>query len=492
MTVHLVGAGPGDPGLLTVRGAELLARAEVVVHDRLSASRLLELAPTAEIISVGKEPGGESTAQEEINRLLVERGRRGQRVVRLKGGDPFVLARGGEEAAALAAAGVDFEVVPGVSSALAAPASAGVPLTMRGLATSFTVVTGHEDPWAATETDWEALSRLGRSGSTIVILMGVATRATIAERLLAGGLAPDTPVVAVRWATRPQQHTVRTRLDQLATTALEPPSVLVVGPVAALDLAWFERRPLFGRRVVVTRAPEQARVLSERLWDLGADVIEAPVLAITEPADGGAALRAAAAAMADYAWVVFASANAVDRFLPLLRDARALRSTLVAAIGPATEAALARFGVKADLLPEEAPTAEWMVASFPPGRGRVLLPRSSIGRDVLAHGLARKGWDVAAVDAYRTVVVEVDPAVADGADAITFASPSAVRAWPDPARVPPVVACIGPVTADAAVAAGMAVSVVAPDHTAEGLADALAAHLGPGRSGPPPTYAGPP
>src|SRR5207237_6966185 len=203
VTVYLVGAGPGDPGLLTVRGAEVLARADVVVYDRLSVSSLLDLAPpAAERISVGKAPGHPSMDQAGINGLLVERGRAGQDVVSLKAGDPFVFARGGEEATALLAAGVPFEIVPGVTSAIGVPAYAGVPVTYRGLSTSFTVVTGHEDPWAATETDWEAVARLG---GTIIVLMGVATRAAIAERLMAGGLARDTPVVAVRWGTRPEQ-----------------------------------------------------------------------------------------------------------------------------------------------------------------------------------------------------------------------------------------------------------------------------------------------
>src|SRR5438874_2837122 len=236
MTVYLVGAGPGDPGLLTVRGAEVLARADVVVHDRLSVASLLDLAPPgAERISVGKIPGRPSMAQADINALLVERGRAGQTVVRLKGGDPFVFARGGEEARALLDAGVPFEVVPGITSAVAVPAYAGVPVTYRGLSTSFTVVTGHEDPWAASETDWDAVARVG---GTIVILMGVATRAAIAERLMAGGLAADTPVAAVRWGTRPEQRAVRTTLGALGSVELEPPVTMVAGAVAALYLRW--------------------------------------------------------------------------------------------------------------------------------------------------------------------------------------------------------------------------------------------------------------
>src|SRR5437016_2854071 len=365
MTVYLVGAGPGDPGLLTVRGAEVLRRADVVVYDRLSVASLLDLAPPeAERISVGKTPGRPSMAQDDINALLVERGRAGQTVVRLKGGDPFVFARGGEEAHALLDADVPFEVVPGISSAVAVPAYAGVPVTHRGLSTSFTVVTGHEHPWAATETDWEAVARVG---GTIVILMGVATRAAIAERLMAGGMPASTPVAAVRWGTRPEQRAVRTTLGALGSVELEPPVTIVVGKVAELDLRWFENRPLFGRRIVVTRARQQASELVVRLRELGAETVELPVIEIHPPADGGAALVAA------------------------------------------------RRGEAAE------------------------------------------------------------------ADAITFTSSSTVTNWLGVAgldALPPVVACIGPVTAETARQAGLTVDVVADEHTIDGLVDALVSSLG--------------
>jgi uroporphyrin-III C-methyltransferase len=237
VTVYLVGAGPGDPGLLTVKGADVLARADVVVYDRLSVASLLDLAPAAaERISVGKAPRRPSMPQEDINALLVQRGRAGQTVVRLKGGDPFVFARGGEEAAALRAAGVPFEVVPGVTSAIGVPAYAGIPVTMRNVALSFTVVTGHEDPNGADAVDWEALARVG---GTIVILMGAARIGAIAARLRAGGLAPSTPVAAVHWGTHPQQEVVRTTLGAVGTVPVPAPSTIVVGAVAALDLSWF-------------------------------------------------------------------------------------------------------------------------------------------------------------------------------------------------------------------------------------------------------------
>jgi uroporphyrinogen III methyltransferase/synthase len=480
VTVFLVGAGPGDPGLLTVRGAEVLAAAVVVIYDRLSVSELLELAPAdAERISVGKTPRGPSVPQEEINALLVERGRAGSTVVRLKGGDPFVFARGGEEAQALAAAGIPFEVVPGVTSAVAVPAYAGIPVTHRGLSTSFTVVTGHEDPWAATETDWEAVARVG---GTIVILMGVATRGAIAERLQAGGLAPATPVAAITWGTRPQQRTVRTTLAELGRTDLESPATIVVGAVAGLTLDWFETRPLFGRRVVVTRARAQASEVTRRLRQLGADVVELPVIEIGDPADGGRALTEAARNVGGYEWVVFTSANAVDRVLAGGRDARTLGSTLIAAIGPGTAEALAAHHLVADLVP---PTfvAESLVSAFPEGTGRVLLPRAAVARDALPDGLAAKGWRVDVVEAYRTHPGTPSPsavAAARSADVVTFTSSSTVTNFLDVVGsdgLPPVVACIGPITARTAEQHGLHVDVVAEVHTIDGLVGALVAAL---------------
>ncbi|MBW3574137.1 MAG: uroporphyrinogen-III C-methyltransferase [Actinobacteria bacterium] len=484
MTVYLVGAGPGDPGLLTVRGAEVLARADVVVHDRLSVASLLELAPpAAERISVGKTPRGPSTPQDEINALLVDRGRAGLEVVRLKGGDPFVFARGAEEAAALAAAGVAFEVVPGVTSAVAVPAYGGVPLTARGLATSFTVVTGHGDGLGATATDWEAVAGVG---GTIVVLMGVATRGEIADRLLAGGLAASTPVAAVRWGTRPEQHTVRTTLGGLAEADLESPAVIVIGEVAGLDLAWYERLPLFGRSVVVTRPRHQAGALVERLQRMGAGTVELPTIEIVDPADGGAALRAAAAVVGSYDWVTFTSANAVARFLPLLRDARAFGAAKVAAIGPGTAQALAEARVVADLVPERF-VGEGLLKAFPPPHpgGRVLLPRAAVARDILPEGLRGAGWEVDVVEAYRTRPTRPAPealAAAGAADAVTFTSSSSVAGYLEVAglaAVPPVVASIGPVTSATARNLGLTVAAEADVHTLDGLVDALVRALPP-------------
>jgi uroporphyrinogen III methyltransferase/synthase len=478
MPVALVGAGPGDPGLLTVRGAELLATAEIVLYDSLAEVSLLDLAPpTAQRRFVGKRPGA-PMPQEEINALLVSHARAGRRVVRLKGGDPFVFGRGGEEAEALAAAGLAFEVVPGVTSAVAVPAYAGIPVTHRGLATSFTVVTGHSRHAVDTETNWEALAR---AGGTIVVLMGVAHRASIAERLQRGGLSGDTPVAAVHWGTRPGQRTVRTTLSALEQTELEPPAVIVIGAVAGLDLSWYESRPLFGRRIVVTRAREQAADTSARLRELGADVVEVPVIAIADPADGGAGLRDAVRRLATFDWVVFTSANAVERTLALVRDARSFGGACVAAVGSRTAEALARRGVVADLVPDRF-VAEGLLEVWPSGQGSVLIPRAAVARDVLPEGLRARGWDVEVVDAYRTVAVapsERELAAVGGADAVMFSSSSTVTnflAVSD--RVPPVVACIGPVTARAAEAAGLHVDVIADESTVESLVAALARRLG--------------
>ena len=484
MTVYLVGAGPGDPGLLTVRGAEVLARADVVVYDRLSVASLLELAPAAaERISVGKRPGHAELSQEQINDLLVERGLAGQVVVRLKGGDPFVFARGGEEAAALMDAGVAFEIVPGVTSAIAVPAYAGIPVTLRHSSTSFTVVTGHEDPSVGGlegSVDWEAVAKVG---GTIVVLMGVATIGQIAARLIAGGRSPETPVAAITWGTRPEQRTVRATLATIADEPLAAPATIVIGEVAAQHLDWFEHRPLFGCRVVVTRAREQASMLSERLREQGASVVEVPVIEVTDPLDGGAALRAAAKRVRDYDWLVLTSANGATRFLDQLRDARDLGGVRVAAIGPGTADVLRARNVQADLVPEEF-VAESLLDAFPDPQpadgGTVLLAGAEVARAVLPDGLRAKGWTVDEVDAYRTVAgTPTDDALAriDEADVVTFTSSSTVEnflAAVGPDRVPARVACIGPVTAATAREHGLHVDVEAAVHTIDGLVAALA------------------
>jgi uroporphyrinogen III methyltransferase/synthase len=484
VTVYLVGAGPGDPDLLTVRAQDLLGRADVVVYDRLSVEALLELAPpTAERISVGKAPGRVTMPQADINALLVERGRTGATVVRLKGGDPFVFARGGEEAAALAQAGVAFEVVPGITSAIAVPAYAGIPVTLRHSSTSFTVVTGHEDPSAGDDgsVDWRAVAMVG---GTIVILMGVARIGRIADELIAGGLDPATPVAAVRWGTRPEQETVRATLATIGDQPLATPSVIVVGEVAAVDLTWFEQRPLFGRRVVVTRTRQQSSALSRELRDAGAEPIEVPVIAIEDPADGGAALRTAVTRLSAYDWVIVTSPNGAERLVAALDeaalDARAFGQARVAAIGPATEAALRVGGVRADLVPERFVAEELLDALTDASpSGRALLARAEVARDVLPDGLRQRGWEVDVVDAYRTVpaaVTAAQRAAIARAHVVTFTSSSTVERFIEAVgvdAVPPVVACIGPVTAATARDHGLQVDIEAEVHTVAGLVDAL-------------------
>ena len=478
MTVYLVGAGPGDPGLLTVRADEVLRRADVVVYDRLSVEALLDLAPAgAERISVGKAPGQVTMEQEGINALLVELGRDHATVVRLKGGDPFVFARGGEEAAALAEAGVAFEVVPGITSAIAVPAYAGIPVTLRHSSTSFTVVTGHEEPGAGEDgtVDWRAVAQVG---GTIVILMGVARIARIAEELMAGGLSPDTPAAAVRWGTRPEQTTVRATLATIASKPLATPSVIVVGEVAAVDLAWFERRPLFGRKVAVTRTRAQASELTRALRSLGAEVVEVPVIEIVDATDGGVGLRAAAERLDTYDWVVVTSPTGAQRLLDAVPDARAFGSAQVAAIGPGTAAVLAAGRIVADLVPERF-VAEALLDALPDGPGRLLLARAEVAREVLPDGLRARGWEVEVVDAYRTVparVTDEQRAAVGGADVITFTSSSTVEhslSAFGTDGLPPAVACIGPVTAAAAREHGLTVALEASVHTIDGLVGAL-------------------
>ncbi len=507
MTVYLVGAGPGDPGLLTRRGAQLLGRADVVLHDRLVSSAILDLVPpTARLIDVGKDadtPDGGTGRQDEIDRLLVEHGRESAVVVRLKGGDPFLFGRGGEEIEVLAEAGIPWEVVPGVTSAFGVPAAVGIPVTQRGLASSVTVVTGRVgeagDGGEAGGPDWEALARVG---GTLVILMGMTTRAAIAAALVRAGRALDTPVAVIARGTTPSQRVVRTTLAGLEGVDLGPPAVIVVGPVAALG-ADTERAgaegPLAGRTVVVTRSGSRARGLVDRLVRAGAHALELPLTRQVEAADGGDALRAAAAEVGDYRWVVLTSVNAVARFMGALRDARALGHVLVAAVGPTTADALRLAGLEPDLVPAEH-SARALVEVFPAleagGSDRVLFPCADLAPDTIAEGLGEKGWRVDRIEAYRTVPLSVpDPALLErvaAADALTLAATSTVEAFVAlrtpagaPVRAPGHVVCIGPTTAAAARAAGLEGVHEAWGSSAEGIVAELVGHFGPGHDAGP-------
>ena len=481
-TVFLVGAGPGDPGLLTRRGAEVLALADVVVYDRLATPTLLNLAPAdATRISVGKAPGRAEASQEEINALLVTHARAGRRVVRLKGGDPFVFGRGGEEAEALRDAGVSFEVVPGVTSALAAPAYAGIPVTHRGLARSVTIVTGHEDPThEAAGVDWSALAH---AGGTIVVLMGASRIDAIAKELRDAGLPADTPVAAVQRGTRPDQATLRATLATIGDAAPAAPTAIVVGPVAALDLAWFERRPLFGRTVVVTRAREQASGLRATLETLGAAVEELPAI-VVEP------LAVTLPDLRRFAWLVLTSANGVRALFDALRavghDARALASLRVAVIGPGTAAALHACGVRADLVPDRY-VAEALLDAFPAARpgDAVLVARAAQARDVLPDGLRARGYTVEVLSLYAIRPAPPDPdivtAIREGrVDAVTFTSSSTVTNFCDavgPLERPPLVVSIGPITSATARERGLPVDAEADEHTVDGLVAQLVDRL---------------
>ncbi len=498
--VYLVGAGPGDPGLITVRGVEVLSSADVLVYDRLVNERLLDLASDdAERIFVGKGPKKHTLSQNEINDLLVAKAREGKRVVRLKGGDPFVFGRGGEEAEALVAAGIPFEVVPGATSAIAAPAYAGIPVTHRGVASSVAFVTGHEDAEKAESTvDW---SRLATATDTLVLLMGVGQLAEIAERLMACGRAADTAAAVVQWGTLPRQRTVVGTLADIAAKVEEagitPPAVTVVGGVVRLreKLRWFDARPLFGLRALVTRTREQASELSRALEEAGAEAIELPTIEIVPRRDEGKRQAAVAAlSEGEFGWVVFTSANAVDLFFQALwedgRDARDVQAQ-VAAIGSATAEALNSWGILVDVMPgSDAYTAEGLVAAFDGEhdlRGkRVLLPRAEGARDALIEGLIQRGAQVDEVTLYAAgAPTDVDAAGlrrlrAGEIDVATFASSSSVRNLVSllGGDVGPLrrvrIACIGPITAQTAEELlGRPPAVVAEEHTIAGLVRAL-------------------
>ena len=496
--VYLVGAGPGDPGLLTVKAHACLKKADTVVYDYLADSRILALVPEeAERIYVGKSAGNHAMKQEDISKLLVKLSREGKCVVRLKGGDPFVFGRGGEEALLLAENGLPFEIVPGVTSAIAVPAYAGIPVTHRGVAVSFAVVTGHEDPTKdASGLDWQ---KLATGVDTLVFLMGVGNLPAITQELMRHGRAGNTPAAVIRWGTRPEQETLITTVenaaDDVARAGLKPPAIFLVGDVVRYreNLRWFdapERRPLFGKRVLVTRARAQASKLTEGLEALGASCLEVPAIRIAEPSDGGAALRAAIAHIADYDWLIFTSANGVEHFFRALdaagKDARALARAKVAAIGPATAAALAACGIRADCVPGEY-RAEAVVEAL---KGdvrsgtRVLLARAEEAREVLPESLKALGAEVDIVAAYCTRQAEADGAalarkLADGEiDIVTFTSSSTVKnlcailGSAEPLRHARCVA-IGPITAKTCEALGVKLAAVAEEYTIEGLIETI-------------------
>jgi uroporphyrinogen III methyltransferase/synthase len=496
--VYLVGAGPGDYRLISIKAVDCLKMADVVVYDRLADDRILQWAPDdAEYIYVGKASSNHTMKQEDINQLLVDKAAEGKCVVRLKGGDPFVFGRGGEEGLLLQQNGLPFEIVPGITSAISVPAYAGIPVTHRAVATSFAVVTGHEDPTKAkSNMRWEHLST---GVDTLVFLMGVANLPHITKKLIENGRPADTPAAVIRWGTKPEQRvlmtTVGTAAEDVAKAQLKPPAIFIVGEVVRLreKLQWFDEpktHPLFGKTVLVTRARSQASKLTARLEQLGAKVIETPAIRLEAPADAYKALDEAIARLADYQWLIFTSANGVERFFDRLlaagKDARALGYAKLAAIGTATAEKLKQYGLMADVIPQEF-RAEGIIEALKgklPPHAKILLPRAQEAREILPEKLRELGAVVDVAPAYQTVCGDVDgealrEQLAGGAiDLVTFTSSSTVKnliqILGSAAPLQTVkTACIGPVTADTARQNGVEPDMVADTYTIDGLVETI-------------------
>jgi len=491
--VYLVGAGPGDLGLVTLRAKECIEKADVIVYDHLANPEMLGWArDAAEILYAGKKAGEHALSQEEINKLLIEKARAGKEVVRLKGGDPFVFGRGAEEAKAIVDASVAFEIVPGITSAIAGPAYAGIPVTHRTENSHVTFFTGHEDPSKKESAiDYGALAKLG---GTQVMLMGVERIDAITREMMSNGVRRDLPVALVRWATTGRQQTLTGTLENITQRAIEtefePPAVAIFGDVVSLrkDLNWYEHQPLSGKRIVVTRTRKQAGALTSQLRALGADVIELPTIRIEPPTD----LREFAELVQDahmYDWIVFTSPNGVDAFFEmffkLYDDAREIGGAKIAAIGPATAQRVRDFHLHVDLQPDEF-VAEAVVREFKKQGGvenlRILIARAEKARDVLPPELSKLGAIVDEAFAYRTVPETRDLTGArrrfsqEGADLITFTSSSTVEnflalglAWPKGVRV----ASIGPITSQTARDRGLKIDVEARRHDIDGLVEAI-------------------
>jgi len=506
--VILVGAGPGDPDLITVRGVNALRSADTVVYDALLGEGMLDLAaPQAELINVGKRGHEPPTrSQEETTALLLDLARQGKTVVRLKGGDPFVFGRGGEEASALAEAGIPFEVVPGVSSVIGALAYAGIPLTDRRHSASFAVVTGHNDPTRVRVHT--RLEELARAADTLVILMGMRNLESLVERVLAGGRAPDTPAAVVMRGTLPSQRVVQAPLGQLVDRVREAgigaPAVVVVGDVVGLreSLSWYERRPLFGKRVLVTRAADQAQEMMAALREAGAEPVLVPMIRIVPPEDFSA-VDTALGRLASYDVLLVTSANAIRCFAARAAErgcSLAELSAEVVCVGPKSAEATLQAGLTVSTIPAERYDAEGMLDAIskhlPPAGCRFLLPRAAAGRETLCEGLRAAGAEVDAVTVYRNVPPDADgPALRERLSngelaVLTFTSPSTVRHFvallDDEAREAAgrcCVAAIGPVTAKALRKEGLAPDVVPERASAPALVDALVRVLGPAGAG---------
>lgn len=504
MKVYLIGAGPGDPGLFTLKGRDILSRADVVVYDYLANHALLDFArKDAELLYVGKKGGDHTLPQGDINRLIVAKAKEGKVVARLKGGDPYMFGRGGEEAEELLDAGVPFEVVPGVTSAIAGPAYAGIPLTHRAYASSVCFATGHEDPAKAeTAHDWKALAT---SGSTLVFFMGMKNLPDISRKLMDAGMDPHTPAALVHWGTTPRHKSLVSTIADLPQAAIQngftPPSLIVVGKVALLrqKLGWFEQRPLLGKGVVVTRAREQASDMAVLLAEQGAEVIQFPTIDIV-PMEDDAPVRNAVAGLETYDWVIFTSVNGVARFFAVLAelglDARAFgKHTRLAAIGPATASAVRSNGLNPDFVPDKyvaESVAQGLleVCERDMSGQRVLLPRAAEARDVLPDTLRAHGATVDILPVYRTMPSSsrkeevLERLEAGEIQCVTFASSSTVTNFlslvpAETLKAHPEVklACIGPVTRETLEKAGLRCDIEPEDYTIPGLVRAVAERL---------------
>lgn len=495
--VYLVGAGPGDAKLITVKGLECIQKSDTIIYDRLVNIRLLAFAPAnAEIIYVGKSPERHTLRQTEINRLLVDKAIKGKTVTRLKGGDPFVFGRGGEEAEALFEEGITFEIVPGVTSAIAAAAYAGIPVTHRDFTSTLAIITGNEDPLKDDSSiDW---AKISTGAGTLVFLMGMANLPHITKQLMDNGRSPETPAALVRWGTRPQQRTLVGTLADIsrkaASEGFKNPAIIIVGEVVSLreKLNWFEKKPLFGKRILVTRAREQASVLSEALEELGAEPLEFPTISVTEPEDYKP-LDLAIKDLTKYKWVIFTSVNGVEQFFRRMhynnRDIRDLCGAKLCAIGPKTRDALGKYGLLVDYVPNEFRAEEILkeLQGKVAAGDKILLPRADIARKVLPEALTGLGALVDEVTAYRTLpgAAQAGPILemlkTGEINVITFTSSSTVRNFVDMLGAGDIssllsgvtVACIGPVTAATAREMGVRVDLVAEEYTIEGLISAI-------------------
>ncbi|MDD5475244.1 MAG: uroporphyrinogen-III C-methyltransferase [Syntrophales bacterium] len=492
--VYIIGGGPGDPGLVTLRAVECLSRAQVVVYDYLVSREILNHAPAeARLIYVGKQGGDHSLSQDEINRVLVQEAMEGRVVARLKGGDPFIFGRGGEEALILAEHGIPFEIIPGISSAVAVPAYAGIPLTQREFTSTVAFVTGHEDPTKPeSRLHWEHLAPL----ETLVFLMGVKNLPTITEKLMEHGKDPETPAILIRWGTTADQESLEGTLGTIASLARErgmtPPAIFVAGEVVGLrdKLAWFEKKPLFGKGIVITRPEGQAREFAGMLREKGARVTIFPVISIV-PNENPDRLDEAIAAISTYQWIIFTSANSVRFFFERLRflgkDLRELKGLRVATIGPATAAAIEAMGIRVDIVPDEY-ISEGVVKAFEGVNlkgAKILLPRAETARDVIPGELASRGASVDVITVYRTEGSgrdgsELTSLMNEGrVDVLTFTSPSTVKHCIEiiggieqiPSSV--AIACIGPVTEAAARKAGLRVDIMQGPYDMKGFVSAI-------------------